>query len=664
MDHRRFVPSAMRGQMKCGSNLPVPIPGGAWYEAHGSPDALEYCFEAGALRGKSWLSMDLFVEGARLVAFDLCLREGSGGPAFSLHFGVLGDCQARVRLPFTLLSLSLPPIGREGSFLRGAPGGDLVDLARVDRIELHVQRMSEEPLALLATPITVSDEEPERLEDPCLPKGQLLDELGQSRLRDWAEKTHSSEELIQRLEDSLDAAPAQRWPENFSRWGGWKSLRFEASGFFRRRFDSRTGRWWLVDPEGYAFWSSGLNCVRAQIETECRGLEEALSWTPESDGPFAAAREAESRINYLAANLIRAFGSEQTERWSAIAFSELRGLGFNTVANWSDWQAAKAVGFPYVRPLTFRWHRAPTVFRDMPDVYYPGFSEDCRMAAEALSETATDPALVGYFLGNEPRWGFAHQTVAEGMLYNYEAGPARSALADFVAARHETDEALSLAWGERVSFDDLKSGIWRRPAPAGAQRDLADFSAEMCDRLFQRMCRATRAVDRDHLNLGIRFHTIPPDWALGAMRVFDVFSFNCYKHRIASDALTRVSEQLHAPILIGEFHFGSLDVGLPGSGLARVENQAERGKAYRVYVEHAAQHSACVGAHYFTMYDQSALGRFDGEAFQIGFFDVAHRRYELLARAARETHERIYEVANGSCEPTNEEPEYLSPVWA
>ncbi|MER3439727.1 MAG: hypothetical protein C4346_20225 [Chloroflexota bacterium] len=116
---------------------------------------------------------------------------------------------------------------------------------------------------------------------------------------------------------------------------------------------------------------------------------------------------------------------------------------------------------------------------------------------------------------------------------------------------------------------------------------------------------------------------------------------------------------LDRPILVGEFHFGALDVGLPASGIGRVRDQAARGQAFRVYVEDAAAKPWCVGVHWFQLYDQSALGRFDGENYNIGFLDVCNRPYAPLAVAARATHERLYQVALGEVEPYNDAPEYL-----
>jgi len=117
------------------------------------------------------------------------------------------------------------------------------------------------------------------------------------------------------------------------------------------------------------------------------------------------------------------------------------------------------------------------------------------------------------------------------------------------------------------------------------------------------------------------------------------------------------------PVMVGEWHFGALDVGLPASGIGHVKTQDDRGRAYRVYLEDAARKPWCVGVHYFILYDQSALGRFDGECYNIGFLDVCNRPYELLCRAARASHERVYDLALGKVEPFNDAPEYLPKLF-
>ena len=109
----------------------------------------------------------------------------------------------------------------------------------------------------------------------------------------------------------------------------------------------------------------------------------------------------------------------------------------------------------------------------------------------------------------------------------------------------------------------------------------------------------------------------------------------------------------------GEFHFGALDAGPTATGLEAVRNQEERGAAYRYYCEHAAAHPAGVGCHYFQCYDQFALGRFDGENYNIGLFDICLQPYPAMARAVHACAQGIYRVKAGQCAPVSRRPESL-----
>ncbi|MDP8922818.1 MAG: hypothetical protein M3O34_08075 [Chloroflexota bacterium] len=640
----------------------APIRGATWYYAATAGDDLEYRFAAGALAAASHLTADLLLGGEHLAVFRLRLQEGANGPGFDLIFGALNRCAARIWMPLVATNQDRWRYEREGAWLKPTCAGDRVDLAKVDRMTLTVLRKSERPVRWCLTSFVATAGEPPRVAEPLLPNGPLLDELGQSTIHIWPTKSGSVEEVAARLRDQLAATPGQRWPAGFSRWGGWHGRRVEASGFFRTHHDGR--RWWLVDPDGFVFWSAGLDCVRPSIGTPTTGLAAALSWLPDPGGPYAAAHgrdeDGAPSIDYLVANLIRAFGPERWRGcWAEIALAELRRLGFSTVGNWSDWRVASAARVPYVRPLDECLPRTPLVYRDFPDVFDPIFEEDAAAYAEQLRETADDPALIGYFLMNEPRWGFATETPAAGMRLNGRSSASRAALGEFLRDRYGSDERLAAAWQMPVTLGEVAGGEWRRPLTAAAQADLTEFSRVMVGRLFGGLSAACRRVDPRHLNLGARYHTVPPAWALAGMGSFDVFSMNGYDRRIPAERLERISGALDRPVLIGEWHFGALDAGLPSGGISHVRDQAARGRAFRVYAEDAAAHPSCVGAHYFQMYDQSALGRFDGENGNIGFLDVCHRPYAPLAAAARASHERIYSVALGQAAPYDDAPEYL-----
>ena len=642
------------------------IPGASWYVARAPGDGLCYRFRQGALAEATFLTADLLVAGNQTVVFALQLQEGEEGPRFTLAFSVVNQCQARMRMPLEAVKLNWG-CEREGAWLKPGTGGDRVDLSKVDRMTLTVTRKSDHPARFCLTAVTATAEEPARLDDPILPEGPLLDELGQSTLHDWPTKSRGPEEVTERLQAQLRAAPQARFPDNRSRWGGWSKLRFEGTGFFRTHHDGR--RWWLVDPDGCAFWSAGAACVGVNnlvSEAGYTGLEKALSWMPDREGEYG---EVYTRgwgrtraISYLMANLIRAFGDDWHLKWSQITLAELRRLGLNTFGTGSDWRVAREAGFPHTRTLHSSRERTARVFRDFPDVYHPDFAEEAAEFATQLEETRDDPAFIGYFLMNEPTWGFAQETPAAGMLFNSPRCDTRHVLREFLKEKYGSDAGLSAAWGIDTTLGAVGEGEWKHRLTEAAREDLAGFSTIMVAKLFETLSDACKKVDPNHLNLGARYYTVPPQWALEGMKCFDVFSVNGYWKRLSQVGaeLKGLSEQVGRPVMIGEWHFGALDVGLPASGIGHVRDQRARGQAYRVYLEDAAAHPWCVGAHWFTLYDESALGEPSaGENWNIGLLDICNRPYEELTEAVRASHERLYDLGAGDVAPYDEAPEYL-----
>lgn len=635
----------------------APLENAVWYVAGKENAGLLYTFPKGALADAAYLSADLLVDGNRLAVFLMTLQEGENGPRFTLRYMNLTEVQSRLRFPLVNVNMNRWRLEREGAWLKPMCGGERVDLREVDRLTITILHKSDEPLRWCQTPLRVTKTEPPRLTKPLLTKGPLLDELGQSTLHAWPGKINGPETVVKLLTAQKAAAAGKKWPESFNRWGGWKDKKINASGFFRTHHDGN--RWWLVDPEGGLFWSTGLDCVHPGMDTYFENLEDALTWMPEREGDYKVIY-GNRTIDYLKANFIRAFGPEKWRReWAAIALSQLREFGFNTVGNWSDWSIAREAQVPYVRPLSTRLRRSKMIYRDFPDVFHANFKLDALDYGEQLRDTLDDPALIGYFLMNEPTWGFSREAPAAGMLFNTPACETRKELARFLGRKYGDNAALAQAWNMQATLEEIAEGPWNKRLTPEAVKDLTAFSAVMVNVFFTSLSEGCKAVDPNHLNLGIRYQGVPPDWMVEGMKSFDVFSMNCYQKRVPLDTCRKVHELLNQPVMIGEFHFGALDVGLPAPGLVHVRTQADRGKAYRVYVEDAAANPCCVGTHYFTLYDQSAMGRFDGENYNIGFVDVCNQPYVPLADAARKCHERLYALAAGQAQPYTDEPEYL-----
>jgi hypothetical protein len=171
--------------------------------------------------------------------------------------------------------------------------------------------------------------------------------------------------------------------------------------------------------------------------------------------------------------------------------------------------------------------------------------------------------------------------------------------------------------------------------------------------------QACRSVDKNHLNLGLRWSKADNPDMMAGWEYFDVFSINCYSFDPTKDMDFVVKAKVDLPIMIGEYHCGALDRGLPATGLKGVANQEERGVMWRYFVEKTAAHPYGVGAHWFQYNDQFCLGRYDGENYQIGMIDVCMQPHKELVEAAYETSKILYSVKNGETKPYDRHPKTI-----
>ena len=247
------------------------------------------------------------------------------------------------------------------------------------------------------------------------------------------------------------------------------------------------------------------------------------------------------------------------------------------------------------------------------------------------------------------------------MLYNPERTVCKEKLIAALKEKYQTVEALNTAWNTKFNdFDDLYQPIRDASAKSeAAKEDQKTFSKEMLRAYVEIPSKACREVDPNHMILGMRWAWISdPDLATG-WENFDVFSINCYAVD-PTEAISHVVELgVDLPVMIGEFHFGALDTGLSATGLEGVLTQKDRGKAYRYYCERVAAHPNGVGCHYFQCYDQFVLGRFDGENYNIGLFDICSRPYQDMASYVKQCSEAMYEIADDTKLPTDEKAESI-----
>ena len=603
-----------------------------------------------------FLAMDALVEGQHsgevLVGF---FAAGETEPRLRVSLGLFPGLRTTLAVPLSVLdgqTLSLP---RTPGRLTGRVRGRRLPPEEIDHVAIQLKETAA-PQTLHLGVIRLRSREP-RYEVPRTP---LVDELGQWRAKTWEGKTQGDAFLGTYLTFALEDDRGATYPKTWCPRGGTTEQTFKATGFFRTHHDGT--RWWLVDPEGHGFFSLGLNAVRpGETAAVVPGAEPLFGPLAPKRGPLAEAWRGPSGpagvegYSFGLANLIRSFGPGWRQDWTDMTRSRLVAWRFNTVGDWSDPEFRTESGLPYVIQMPAYPTTETLLYRDLPDVYAEEFRAAAREYAAHLAAFRDDPNLIGYFMQNEPEWAFGADNLASEMLEANPGTDSRRALAHWLSERYKGDAAnWSVAWGLGLrSFDEVVSKTLSRAAERSetARADLWDFSKEMVRAYVGIPGLECNKVDPHHLNLGMRYARVSSELLYEAVGVFDVFSINAYEMAPPAEAIEEIAKRARRPVMIGEFHFGALDRGLPSTGLPGVESQRERGIAYRHYVEAAAANPNVVGTHYSILQDQEVLGRFDGENDQIGFIDVCHRPYPELVGAATRAHESVYEVMEGRKKP-------------
>lgn len=582
-----------------------------------------------------------------------------GAPCFNVRFGVMPKVRTLICLDLCWLDAHiLFPESTEGQLKIVCHGG------RIERDEIDHITLTNFPcfhdIALHLSDLTLTDKRPEYY---SLPDLKLIDEMGQYKKKDWPQKIHSISKLSDSLNNAVDTLPDEYSISDWDEYGGWKRKRLtEGTGYFSKI--KQDGRWWLINPLGNAFFSMGPDCVVSRSDCRIDGIEKFMDWLPERNDPEFSSMyrtqdwpsdDTERRrkctlFSFEQANLYRAFGENWYDKWTSLMSRQLKQNGMNTLGNWSDQRLFGKIKQPYVTMLEHFPTTEQLIFRDFPDVFSEEYQRNADVCAQSLNSRKEDPYMIGYFLRNEPAWAFVDNLViADEVLYNPAETVCKDELINFLHEKYNTVEALSSAWNYSFSsFNDLYKPIRHASKLSEASlKDMRAFSRRMLDAYVSIPSKACRAVDPNHMNLGMRWAWISDADVVTGWENFDVFSINCYAMDPTSALDNVCSLGVDLPVMIGEFHFGALDVGLTATGLKAVKTQEDRGTAYRFYCERAAAHPNGVGCHYFQCYDQFALGRFDGENYNIGLFDICSQPYKEMMDAIRVCSENIYEVADG-----------------
>lgn len=580
--------------------------------------------------------------------------QDTNGRWISIHYGVLPHVKTRLCLPLTALNGEKLFLKRYPGVLQSVLRGDaFVDRSQIDGLSIStIPSVSTRRFEVSGLRLTKLEPEFEYESKP------YIDELGQLSWKDWPGKTLSAKEMVSELKWELkqERKALNEAGSEFGPYGGWKKLRFMDTGFFRTEFDG--SNWWFVDPDGYALFSIGLDCIGPSSEMRITGMEHLLPSLPDKEGMYKDAWSRESFSPFIA-NMIRTFGEEWRERWRELTERRLHEWGINTIGNWSDSDFISCSKLAYVYPMDGFPSTESTIYRDFPDVFSTEYEDQAVAFAKQLVSLKEDKRLVGYFMRNEPQWAFVDGlNVTEEMLRSPVLFASKYRLIAWVQEKYGTVERWNAAWD--TSFDNFEDLLDNQKAIADGnherKNDIASFNRIMIRRYVEIPARACKEVDPYHLNLGMRYAWVSNEDLLEGCEAFDVFSINCYQIQPDRELIEFIENKIQKPVMIGEFHFGAADSGLLAYGIQAVATQQDRGLAYRYYVEKAAIIPGLIGAHYFQLNDQTVLGRFDGENYQIGVVDVCQRPYQAFVEQMKTAHRNLYEIRTRGKEPLDQAP--------
>jgi hypothetical protein len=576
-----------------------------------------------------------------------------GEPHISARIGINPRLKTKIIFPIYYLDGQEIFMQRFPRQLKGTVLGRRLSPQEIGQISIRLRPFKEgyyQP-KLFINNVYLSANLPDPFEPLSTP---IIDQLGQWKDKNWEDKTASEDEMVNRVRQLDKEISTASFPDGWSKFGGDKSLKLAGKGFFR--IQQKDGKWFFVDPDGYAFLSTGVDVMNPDSFGPVDGIEDLFEWLPGEDKTFAAAvtyNRDQNQVSFLTSNLIRIFGENWRNKWEVLSANLMKTWRFNTIANWSDSSFIANQRLPYMFPLSGFPSTEIAIFRDFPDVFDPSYREAAKKFASQLEAYKNDTLLIGYFLRNEPHWGFGAHNLAYEMLSVKQNSTTKSACINWLSSKYnENINSLNEAWNTKFKdFGAIQDyEIDQLELSGKAEEDLWGFSGLMVDEYVKVVSEETKKVDPNHLNLGMRFASISTDLFYRTGAFVDVFSINQYSspHPPSTD---EIYKRTGKPVIIGEFHHGATDRGLPASGIRAAKNQEQRAVALRHYLEQGFARDEVIGMHYFQWNDQPWTGRYDGENYQIGVMDVTLQPYREWTEAAKTTNERLYDVATGKKEP-------------
>ena len=427
----------------------------------------------------------------------------------------------------------------------------------------------------------------------------FVDRYGQFKHKEWPSKTHSDREMQERAKAEIADLAAHPGPADRDKFGGWtKGPKLEATGRFR--LEKVDGKWWFVDPEGRLWWSHGIVRVTpSSAVTPLDGRERYFAWLPkkgDAADPFEAFYRSHDELlkPYYDKRNIR-------ETFDFSAANLLRKYG-------ADWRRT-------YEELSHRRLRSW------------GFNTIANSSDRTIRRMCRTPFVERL----ETRGPRCKEQRNEGLWWHVPDPYSPEFRANLREQLEANREELTSPWCLGLFVDN--------------EHNWTGISEKTMREYFKVIREEIKRLDPQLLYFGCRFANRNETVVRTCAEFSDALSYNIYAARLDH---FRLPKGLDKPVLVGEFHFGSIaDTGLFKPSLVWCPDQKRRAEAYLKYVGDALDHPNFVGVHWHQFSDQATTGRFDGENANTGFTDVCDTPYAEMVEAVRKVGETMYERRRG-----------------
>lgn len=500
----------------------------------------------------------------------------------------------------------------------------------------------------------------------------FIDEYGQFKHRDWEDKIHSDADFqTQKEKEKQFNAKLAKIPHR-SQYGGFKDDSLKVEGTGRFRLDKIDGKWAFRDPDGYPFWSLGVDCVSAKDPSGSTAITGREHYFEKIDPKYISGgarlydtkkgeySKPQQTINFNRRNFDKKYGNMSEDEQVALIENRLRSWGFNSTGAWSNERQIQKAKIPYcvmlgsARPVYLAPEnknlKLDLFWTKFPDYLHPDFAKNTKANAAKKADLINSPYCIGAFVDNELPWQGKEGLIGRALLSCPADQPSKIAFRDILKKKYSDISALNSAW--KADYKDWDDFLARKDFDTtcdAAQEDFKAIEKAITDAYFNACRDAVKSVNPDALYLGCRFGF---SWLnkiviTAAFEKCDVVTYNIYNDT-PNVLKTRLYEGIEdKPVMIGEFHFGAGDRGNFWASLCPKSSSKERTKSMKSYLKDAIKSPMIIGAHWFQYADQYTTGRFDGENGALGFVDICDTPKYDMAAAMNEMSRKMYRLRFG-----------------